>query len=267
VDLHYEDPGVDKLYHRIWGEDIHYGIYESENEPIAAATQRAKAEMAKPLALTPEWLVLEVGCGYGATARFLAERYGCKVVATNIASGQLRRAQEATKATAVAELVRFEVADYHDLPYGDGQFDCWWCQEALVHSPDKLLVLQEAHRVLKPGGYAVVSDQIFRPNRLTQEELQAVRERYHTERISGPNDYADMIREAGFELIEHRNWQEHAKTHRRRIRDRLAELTPELSEEVSPETLRRNYQSWDAWAKLAEAGKLGFDYFLARKPG
>jgi len=265
MDLHYEDPDVDLLYNRIWGEDIHYGIYSGEDDRIEDATQRAKAVMAEPLPLSPDSVVLEVGCGYGATARFLAERFGCRVVATNISKAQLAHAARSTAGTPQAALITFEEADYHTLPYENNLFDCWWCQEALVHSPDKAQVLAEAYRVLKHGGHAVISDQIFRPDRLDPAERAAVRARYHTDSIAGPEDYAVMIRNAGFELLEHRDWQEHATIHRRKIRDRLAELIPELSGNIAPETLRRNYDSWSAWATLAEEKKLGFDYYLAHK--
>jgi len=266
VDLHYEDPGVDILYNRIWGEDIHYGIYKSEHEEIPAATRRAKAVMAEPLRLSADSYVLEVGCGYGATARFLAEQFNCRVVATNISKTQLQHAREAAVGTPAESLVEFEEADYHELPYADNSFDCWWCQEALVHSADKPQVLSEAFRVLKPGGYAVISDQIFRPAKLLPDELEAVRDRYHTSAILGPADYAAMIQHAGFELIEHRDWQKHAAIHRRRILERLEALMPQLEAELEPATLERNHRSWSAWATLAEQGKLGFDYFLARKP-
>ena len=266
MDLHYEDPGVDRLYSRIWGEDIHYGIYKSAREEIPVATQRAKAIMAEPLRLSERSYVLEVGCGYGATARFLAEQFNCRVLATNISQAQLKYAQDATVGTPAASLVQFEEADYHKLPYESSTFDCWWCQEALVHSPDKPQVLSEAFRVLKPGGYAVISDQIFRPAKLLPDEIEAVRDRYQTSAILGPADYAAMIQHAGFELIEHRDWQKHAAIHRRKILERLEALMPELQAELDPATLERNHRSWSAWATLAEQGKLGFDYFLARKP-
>ena len=266
LEQHYEDPGVDYLYSRIWGEDIHYGIYADETESIEAATRRAKLVMAEPLPLAPEFEVLEVGCGYGSTARFLAERFGCRVVATNISQAQLARAEQLTSGTPAAGRVSFAIADYHDLPYEHGSFDCWWCQESLVHSDDKPRVLAEAYRILKPGGYAVVSDQIFRPDRLQPPELEAVRDRYHTETVAGPAQYAAMIQAAGFELIEQRDWQQHAVIHRRKIYDRLQELMPELRVEVASETLERTCMTWSAWAKLAEEGKLGFHYYLARKP-
>ncbi len=266
MDKHYDNAAVDRLYNRIWGEDIHYGVYLHEDDSIELATGRTKEVMADPVPLGSESLVLEVGCGYGSTARYLAERFGCRVVASNISETQLEHARERTRGSAAEALITFEEADYHELPYDDNSFDCWWCQEALVHSPDKPRVLAEAFRVLKPGGYAVVSDQIFRPDRLDPEETRAVMARYHTDRLSGPRDYAEMIRNAGFTLVEYRDWQEHAATHRRKILDRMKDLMPELREEIDPDTLERNYRSWSDWADLARDGKLGFDYYLARKP-
>jgi len=266
LDLYREDAEIEEICARIWGDDIHYGLYEGEEDRIEEAIRRAKAVMAEPLPLSSDSLVLQVSCGYGGAARYLAERFGCRVVATDASERQLREARCLTAGTPQAELISFELADYHRLPFRDAEFDCWWCQEALLQSTNKPRVLTEAFRVLKPGGYAVLSDQILRPIRFNPQELRAVRARLRTDTIVGPADYTAMIQHAGFELLEHRNWQKHAAIHRRKIRDRLAELMPVLIEELAPDTLERGYRTSNDWAELAEAGKLGFDFYLARKP-
>ncbi|MDZ7811062.1 MAG: class I SAM-dependent methyltransferase [Arhodomonas sp.] len=69
----YEDGGVDRLYSAVWGENIHYGVYETGEETIEEATWVAKRLMAEAARLRAGERVLEVACGYGATARYLAE--------------------------------------------------------------------------------------------------------------------------------------------------------------------------------------------------
>lgn len=264
---HYNNRGVDKLYSAVWGENIHYGVYESGDESIEAATWVAKRIMADAARLEPGDNVLEVACGYGATARYLVEEYGVSVLATNISETQLERCREMAAAHGLNDRLRFEFADYHELPFADTSFDVWWCQEALVHSDDKDRVLREAFRVLRPGGRVVISDQIFWPEKLTSEERAAVEARYGMSNLSSPADYERHITDAGFDLVEHRDWQPHAATHRARVVERLDQLTPELAAEVDQATLEDNRRSWAHWAELAADAKLSLDFYLARKPG
>lgn len=263
---HYNNRGVDKLYSAVWGENIHYGVYETGDESIEAATWAAKQVMADAAGLRAGEEVLEVACGYGATARYLVEEYGVSVLATNISETQLARCREMADERGLSGRLRFEFADYQDLPFSDASFDVWWCQEAMVHSPDKDRVLREAFRVLRRGGRVVISDQIFWPEKLTSEERAAVEARYGMSNLSSPTDYERHITRAGFDLVEHRDWQQHARTHRAKVVERLDRLVPSLMKEVDQATLEDNRRSWAHWAQLAAEGKLSLDFYLARKP-
>ena len=262
---HYDNSGVDRLYAEVWGENIHYGVYPTGDETIEDATWIAKRTMAEGVGLKPGMTVLEVGCGYGATARYLAETFGVDVVATNISEIQLTKCREKPQPKTGGTL-RFEYADYHDLPYDDASFDVWWCQESLVHSAEKEKVLAEAFRVLKPGGRAVISDHIFWVDKLTPAERGAVEARYHMSKLSSPDDYKSHLAAVGFSLIDHRDWQVHAALHRAKVLQRLESKMDEFARVIDPETLRVNHHSWAEWARMAAEGKLSFDFFLAEKP-
>ncbi|MCS4503055.1 methyltransferase domain-containing protein [Arhodomonas aquaeolei] len=263
---HYENSGVDRLYSAVWGENIHYGVYETGDEGIETATWAAKRLMAEAARLSPGERVLEVACGYGATARYLAEEYGVSVVASNISETQLARCREMAESRALDDRVSFEYADFHELPFPDESFDVWWCQESMVHSPDKERVLREAYRVLKPGGRAVISDHIFWHERLTPQERAAVEARYGMSNLSSPADYERHIEAAGFTLVEHRDWQRHAALHRAKVLARLEQHMSEFAREMDAETLENNHRSWAHWADLAAEGKLSLDFYLAEKP-
>ncbi len=77
----------------LWGEHLHLGLFAAPDEPLVQAQERAVETMAAPLALTARSEVLEVACGLGPAARHLARRFGCRVLATNIAGRQLARAR------------------------------------------------------------------------------------------------------------------------------------------------------------------------------
>jgi ubiquinone/menaquinone biosynthesis C-methylase UbiE len=97
--------------------------------------------------------VLDVGCGVGATAVYLAKKVGCRVAGADILEGMVKRSRERAKRERVSELVEFRVADAVDLPFEDGLFDAVITESVTVFPEDKLKAVSEYVRVTKPGGY------------------------------------------------------------------------------------------------------------------
>ncbi len=83
TNLHYGADGVDRLYGRVWGDSIHFGIYQSETTDLEAAVVETKRQMAAFALLSTNTKVLEVASGWGATARYLTRAHGTDITATN----------------------------------------------------------------------------------------------------------------------------------------------------------------------------------------
>ena len=81
------------------------------------AAQEAKLDLvARKLALEPGMRVLDVGCGWGGAARFLAERHRVEVVGVTVSGEQARLARRLCDGLPVT----IELRDYREL---DGRFD------------------------------------------------------------------------------------------------------------------------------------------------
>lgn len=93
-------------------------------------------------------LVLDVGAGPGHYANALARR-GVDVVAVELVHEELAGAR--TRAP------RPVVGDARRLPVGGGVFDGVVCSNMLEHTPEPLAVIDELHRVVRPGGWCWVS--------------------------------------------------------------------------------------------------------------
>jgi len=108
-----------------------------------------------------ESYVLEVGCGVGATACYLAKKYGCRVVGVDISEAMMTRSDERAEREGVADCVEFRVADAQDLPFEDALFDVVIGESVLTFIEDKQRVVSECGRVTRPGGYVGVNEELW----------------------------------------------------------------------------------------------------------
>ncbi len=110
------------------------------------------------LHLTPHSRVLDAASGTGASAIFLAERFGCEVFGVDYSSQNVERANEQAKAKGLGACVRFERADAESLPVAEASFDAVICECAFCTFPNKSAGANEFARVLRPGGHVGLSD-------------------------------------------------------------------------------------------------------------
>src|SRR5690606_4808118 len=92
-------------------------------ETLEQAQEAKLAHIAAKLSLTPGRTVLDIGCGWGGMAIFLARRAGAKVLGITLSEEQLALARERAEAAGVTDQVRFELIDYRDLAARGDRFD------------------------------------------------------------------------------------------------------------------------------------------------
>ena len=97
--------------------------------------------------------VLEVGCGVGIGAVYLAKRYRCRVVAIDLSEKMLAWARQRVLREGVAGRIEFRQADVRQLPFDDGRFDAVLVESVLAFVEDKHTAIHELLRVIRPGGY------------------------------------------------------------------------------------------------------------------
>jgi ubiquinone/menaquinone biosynthesis C-methylase UbiE len=105
--------------------------------------------------------VLEVGCGTGATARYLAQRVGCRVLGVDVRPSMIEQARERASRGGGGQRVEFKVADATDLPFEDGTFDVVLVESVTTFVEDKAAAILEYTRVLKPGGCVGLNEEIW----------------------------------------------------------------------------------------------------------
>jgi sterol 24-C-methyltransferase len=136
----------------------HFGYYPLGQPKLsyAAAQERMEDELGQRLELPPGSSVADAGCGEGWVALRLADKFGLRVAGVDVLMDNIERAKRATVESGLAKQLRFQVADYAQLPFESGSFDGLYTMETLVHADDHIAALAEFRRVLKPGGRLVL---------------------------------------------------------------------------------------------------------------
>ena len=97
--------------------------------------------------------MLEIGGGIGTDLAQFALN-GAVVTDVNLAAGHLRLAEENFHLRGLSG--RFIHHDAEALPFDDDSFDVVYSNGVLHHTPNTAAVIREMHRVLRPGGRAIV---------------------------------------------------------------------------------------------------------------
>src|SRR5665213_3304304 len=87
------------------------------------------------LQLTAESRVLDVASGTGASALFLARRFGCQVIGIDLGRQNVLRATETAAAQGLADQVQFQHSDAEQMAFPDGSFDAVICECAFCTFP------------------------------------------------------------------------------------------------------------------------------------
>jgi SAM-dependent methyltransferase len=118
---------------------------------------RVNVRLAEVVSLLEPGHALDLGCGEGADACWLAGR-GWTVVAVDISDTALRRATAAAEAQGLSDRIQFVQHDLSDS-FPDGTFDLVSAQ--FLHSMlpfDRPRVLQQAASAIRPGGMLLIVD-------------------------------------------------------------------------------------------------------------
>ena len=140
--------------------------------------------------------ILDLGTGSGYALRALRDtRDVGRSVGIDASGAMVRNARSYTDDGRLA----FLRGDFHDLPLEAASVDHVWSMEAFYYAADPIDVLEELHRVLKPGGTFYCAVNYFEESQHTHE---------WQERISvdmtlwDRAEYREAFREAGFHVAE-----------------------------------------------------------------
>jgi ubiquinone/menaquinone biosynthesis C-methylase UbiE len=118
----------------------------------------ATVDLADRLPIERGARILDIGCGIGGPARYMATRFDCHVTGIDITPSFVETANKLTALLGLAQQVTFDRGDAQRMPYPDATFDGAYSQHVTMNVPDRPAFYAEAFRVLKPGAFLAVTE-------------------------------------------------------------------------------------------------------------
>ena len=116
---------------------------------------------------------LEVACGSGGVTCAMARHTGATCVGVDINVHGIEAAKTRAEREGLSSRVSFQMVDAgRRLPFPEESFDVVFCNDAINHLPDRLAVLQDWHRIVRPGGRVLFTDPIVVTGQLSNEEIR-----------------------------------------------------------------------------------------------
>ena len=209
--------------------------------------------------------VLDLCCGLGGPARYLAYHHGCRVTGVDMNTDRLAGAVRLTERTKLQDRVLFHHANALQTGLADETFDVIVSQEAFCHIPDKKTLIAECVRLLKPGGRIVYTDILAR-NSMTNEIRSRLENEMAFSELSTLEQYCHLLEEKSCQVVE---VEDLSDDWAQILIDRLA-MYRSLKEQTVSSFGLAHFQKWDRtysfFVDLYRSGELGGGRFVARKP-
>jgi sarcosine/dimethylglycine N-methyltransferase len=265
---YYDSSDADTFYFSIWGgEDIHIGLYlRGREDTIFEASRRTVRRMAEKIMHLPrEARVLDIGAGYGGSARYLVEECGWQAAtALNISPVQNERDRQINAERGLTDKIEVIDGSFEDLPMEDGSYDLVWCQDSILHSSDRRKVFQEVDRVLKPGGEFIFTDPMQRGD-ADKETLAPVLARIHLDDMGSIPAYQGYARDLGWTTLGIEDLSLFLPTHYGRVLGELESREAELTGKVSEEYIANMKKGLRHWVDTGHKGVLTWGILHFRK--
>ncbi len=120
--------------------------------------REATVELARRASLKPGSHVLDVGCGLGGSARYLAAEHQCRVTGIDLTQEYVDVAGALAGMVGLSDKVAFRQASALDMPFDDGAFDVVWTEHVQMNIADKYAFYREIGRVTRPEGVLLFHD-------------------------------------------------------------------------------------------------------------
>ena len=171
--------------------------------------REASEEFLDQLGFSAQMHVLDVGCGLGGAARFVASRYGSRVTGVDLTAEYVETGNALCKWVRLDQRISLHQGSALAIPFADRGFDGAYMMHVGMNIEDKELLASEVARVLRPGSFFGIYD-VMRtgPGELAYPVPWATTADQSD--VAEPARYKNALEEAGFTVIAERNRRDFA---------------------------------------------------------
>jgi SAM-dependent methyltransferase len=258
TESYYDSSDADLFYEQVWGgEDIHIGLYDVSKN-ISKASRKTVATMADTLqGLNSQSRVIDLGAGYGGSARYLSKRFDCNVTCLNISEVQNDRNRMLNKEQELPNIIDVMHGSFEDIPCDDGSRDIVWSQDSFLHSSEKEKVLSEIARIMAPGGELIFTDPM-QADDCPDGVLQPVYDRLNLESMGSFKFYRKILTSLGFTENRTVDLTPQLRNHYHFVRQDLLGRYDELVAIISQEYMDNMIMGLENWVVAAGKGYLAW---------
>jgi len=218
-------------------------VYGRNLAQFGAADMEQLETLLSLLKLDENSLVLDAGCGIGATTEYISDRTGAKVTGFDLAEPAIKRAQERT--FDKADRLKFLLIDINDIDLPPAGFDTILSIDTLYFAKDLPKTIGQLKAALKPGGQMG----------LFFSETDTAVTGSRDQLAAGQTTLAQALTTNGLSFTTQDLTQSNLAFWER-LQQIVAELKPEFEAEGNGDLCRGRLAEGESVLKLARAGRM-----------
>lgn len=145
--------------------------------------------------------ILEVGCGLGATMKYLIRKYELIYTGIDINEKQVNFLRNEIMSHYCHKRIVVHALSALQITKNIGNFDIVMSEDSFSHIPDRFKLLKNIHEVLNVNGVLVFSD-LVKNKEISEKELSQQQKAWCLWNLESKESYLNLIKESGFEVLE-----------------------------------------------------------------
>lgn len=207
--------------------------------------------------------VLDLGCGVGGSAFYMANTFQAHVLGLDLSANMINFALQAYEHSKSSR-VQFEVSDCTKRDFSPERFDAVYSRDAILHIKDKKSLFKKILSWLKPGGQLLVTDYCCRSGEHSDQFKQYLKERqYH---LIDVESYGKLLLEVGFEAVTVENRTRQFGDIIENELENFEKSKAEFIKDFSEKDYTSMLASWSNKLSRCRGGEQTWGVFYARKP-